>query len=69
MQKTQRIQVFLGAFSSMEQILHTGMNRLQITQAARLTSSANNAPRGSSSQWPIIHRKTLTILRVSKVLD
>ena len=69
MQKTQRIQVFLGAFSSKEQILHTGMNRLQITQAARLTSSANNARRGSSSQWAIIHRKTLTILRVSKVLD
>ena len=54
MQRTQGIQVFLGAFSSKEQLLRTGMNRLQVTQAARLTSYANNAARGSSSQWAII---------------
>ena len=69
MQRTQGIQVFLGAFSSKEQLLRTGMNRLRVTRAARLTSYANNAARGSSSQWAIISQEDFTTLRVSKVLD
>ena len=58
-----------ATFSSKEQILHIGTNRLQVTQGVRLTSSANNAVSGLSSQWAIIHSKTLTLLGVSKVLD